>query len=1042
MKTKRSSTIAITYRAKPRVRTVASILCFGVVFSILVASAFYTASSASSKSKLPNAPRSAKPVAAGKTKNAVGNSESFRMKWFSPLLLPPVPAPDTIATYEVNMAGACTNTPKSTFSLAEKVCVKASAPLGDTRLSVAGTDATIADIVDVTTDPQELIYTLPGTTTSVVNGNVVDNRGIWRATVHSNVDFGSRAVAFFSVADPDNAAADLVVFNDSTATGTVAPGSSTGFLIFVSNDGPDAAAGVHVTQNVPSDMSFNSATAGSGVSFTCAEGAGVVDCQPSGSLASGATSTFTLNYDVSAGAPNSIVTTEVDISSTTTDPHPTSNAAVSTVEIRDAGSSPPTCSIACPLNRTVSANTTQSGQPGAFVNFAGDIDSSGDCGAVTSSPASGSFFSVAGSPHTVAVSSATGGGSCSFTITVTETPAPTITCAADQTATTSGNSNEASVTVNTPTATGTNVQVTGVRNDNRSLSDGYPVGTTTITWTAAECNNPPDCDDPNARTASCTQLITVTSPDVPTISCPSNKTFPAADCSGKTLTASDIGIPTATGSNVTISSRRSDDLDLTGDPYPVGITTITWSATDDSGRIASCTQTITITSSGADSVPPTLNVPPDVSATTSSCTATLDDELGVATASDNCGTVSISRTGVPTFACPTPTDPNRQCESFVFPTGTTIITYTATDNAGNVTVGTQRVVVTESPAINPTITAPADVTVNTGPGATSCGTVVSDATLGSATANDNCPGVTISRVPAGNNFAVGTTNVIYTATDASGNTASAVQHVTVVDDTPPVVTAPAAVTLYTGPDATSCGVTVSDLDGTLGAGSATDNCPSVGAVSRSGVPAGNNFPVGNTTLTYSATDAHGNTASATQVVTVVDNTQPVISCPASITIEPTCPTGAIATYSTPTATDNCAVQSVVRTAGGAGGSVFPIGTTTVTHTATDIYGNTASCSFTVTVLTPQAVINNLIASVNASSLTGTQKNGLLSKLNAALSAINSGQTNVACNKLSEFVNSVSTLISHGDLTAAQGNAWISSANNVRNTIGCTSLPCS
>jgi hypothetical protein len=136
------------------------------------------------------------------------------------------------------------------------------------------------------------------------------------------------------------------------------------------------------------------------------------------------------------------------------------------------------------------------------------------------------------------------------------------------------------------------------------------------------------------------------------------------------------------------------------------------------------------------------------------------------------------------------------------------------------------------------------------------------------------------------------------------------------------------------------------------------------------------------------------------------------------------------------------VESVDRTAGPASGSVFPVGTTTVTHTATDIHDNTASCSFTVTVLTPQAVIQNLIASVQASSLTGTQKNGLLAKLNSALEAINQNKINVACNKLSDFVNNVSTLVSHGDLSAAQGNAWISSANNVRNYLGCTNLPCS
>jgi hypothetical protein len=202
------------------------------------------------------------------------------------------------------------------------------------------------------------------------------------------------------------------------------------------------------------------------------------------------------------------------------------------------------------------------------------------------------------------------------------------------------------------------------------------------------------------------------------------------------------------------------------------------------------------------------------------------------------------------------------------------------------------------------------------------------------------------------------------------------------------------------------------------------------------------FPVGNTTVTYTATDRSGNTATDTQVVTVIDNTPPAISCPAPIVLEPSCPTGAIATWTAPVGTDNCAGATTTQTAGPASGSVFPIGTTTVSYTVNDAHGNSASCSFTVTVLTPQAVVQNLINQVTASSLTGTQKNGLLSKLNAALTAINNGQFNVACPKLSDFVNSVGNLISQGNLTAAQGNAWISSANHVRNTIGCTNLPCS
>src|SRR5437667_5540635 len=202
MKTKRTSTIAITDRARPRVRTLASFLCFGVLSSILVASALYIASSASSDNKVANATRSAKAVTHNESVTEA-RSRSLATRWLAPLSpLPPL-SPDTVATYEV-VAGACTNTLKDSFNLGEDVCAKASADLIGRRLSIDGTDGTVADLVDITTDPQELIFTLPNTTTSVVNGDVVDNRGIWRATVHSSADFGGRATAFFSVADPNN----------------------------------------------------------------------------------------------------------------------------------------------------------------------------------------------------------------------------------------------------------------------------------------------------------------------------------------------------------------------------------------------------------------------------------------------------------------------------------------------------------------------------------------------------------------------------------------------------------------------------------------------------------------------------------------------------------------------------------------------------------------------------------------------------------------------------------------------------------------------
>ena len=107
------------------------------------------------------------------------------------------------------------------------------------------------------------------------------------------------------------------------------------------------------------------------------------------------------------------------------------------------------------------------------------------------------------------------------------------------------------------------------------------------------------------------------------------------------------------------------------------------------------------------------------------------------------------------------------------------------------------------------------------------------------------------------------------------------------------------------------------------------------------------------TRTYQATDVCGNMATCTQTITVNDNTLPTITCPPNQTVAPATLTGTVVTYPTPAVSDNCTgVGAAVRTAGPASGSIFPIGTTTVTYQLTDACGLTAICSFTVTVLDP------------------------------------------------------------------------------------------
>jgi HYR domain len=121
-----------------------------------------------------------------------------------------------------------------------------------------------------------------------------------------------------------------------------------------------------------------------------------------------------------------------------------------------------------------------------------------------------------------------------------------------------------------------------------------------------------------------------------------------------------------------------------------------------------------------------------------------------------------------------------------------------------------------------------------------------------------------------------------------------------------------------------------------------------GAVAASCSPAsGTTVALGTTTVTCSATDKAGNTASGSFTVTVVDTTPPVLTLPAPITAEATGPGGAMVSY-TASATD-LVDGAMAVSCSPASGLPFALGSTTVTCAATDAHGNTASGSFTVTV---------------------------------------------------------------------------------------------
>ena len=344
-----------------------------------------------------------------------------------------------------------------------------------------------------------------------------------------------------------------------------------------------------------------------------------------------------------------------------------------------------------------------------------------------------------------------------------------------------------------------------------------------------------------------------------------------------------------------------------------------------------CSFTVTV----LDNQPPAITCPvagnANRNANTGVCSYTAVTTEFDATATDNCAVTSLTYT-----LTGATTGTGTSLNGVVFNSGVTTVTWTASDAALQTDVCSFTVTVIDNQ--NPTIAGlPSNIIKPNDPGV--CGAI---ATWIAPTSADNCSGSSITQTagPAsGSTFPTGITTIIYTATDVAGNTHSGSFTITVNDtQNPTIVGLPSNITKSNDPNV--CGAVVSWT-----APTSADNCSGSTIAQTAGPLNGSTFPVGTTTVTYTATDASGNTHSDNFTVTVNDTQAPIISgCPSNIT---TC--NQVVSWTAPTVSDNCPGATIALTAGLSSGSTFTFGTTTETYTATDAHGNTSTCSFTVTV---------------------------------------------------------------------------------------------
>jgi hypothetical protein len=263
-------------------------------------------------------------------------------------------------------------------------------------------------------------------------------------------------------------------------------------------------------------------------------------------------------------------------------------------------------------------------------------------------------------------------------------------------------------------------------------------------------------------------------------------------------------------------------------------------------------------------------------------------------------------------------------------TGLGAATYSCTTTDSHGCTATQNVLISSPPAVVLSVLTKTDVACNN----EQTGSITMTATGG--TSPFSYVWSNTATGPTLNNLGVG--NYLCTVTDANGCSKNTSAQIVATDNVAPqLILKTASVTLNANGAAT---VTPGLFDN-----GSTDQCGIANwTVSPTSFTCSQ---LGSNTVTLTATDNNGNTATGTAIATIVDNTAPVLTCPTN-QVASACASTVI--FNAPQIQDNCTASGAATLISGLpSGTSFPSGVTQQQYSYTDAGGNTATCQFTVTV---------------------------------------------------------------------------------------------